>query len=101
MSVVERPEVDFDQFSDEFGENRHAEWAKMRQCPVAHNSRYGGFWVVSGYDCLLYTSLSGGQRFGKAATDRARRAHDLAIAAEGHRHRSWRRVLQESYFGRI
>ena len=59
MSVVERPEVDFDQFSDEFGENRHAEWAKMRQCPVAHNSRYGGFWVVSGYDEVVAVSRDG------------------------------------------
>ena len=59
MSAVERPEVDFDQFSDEFGANRHAEWAKMRQCPVAHNARYGGFWVVSGYDEVVAVSRDG------------------------------------------
>ena len=59
MSTVERPEVDFDQYSDEFGANRHAEWAKMRQCPVAHNARYGGFWVVSGYDEVVAVSRDG------------------------------------------
>jgi cytochrome P450 len=59
VSAVERPEVDFDQFSDEFGANRHAEWAKMRQCPVAHNARYGGFWVVSGYDEVVAVSRDG------------------------------------------
>ena len=59
VSALGRPEVDFDQFSDEFGANRHAEWAKMRQCPVAHNSRYGGFWVVSGYDEVVAVSRDG------------------------------------------
>ena len=60
MSVTDRPEVDFDQFSDEFGDNRHEEWAKMRErCPVAHNPRYGGFWVVSGYDEVVAVSRDG------------------------------------------
>ena len=31
----------------------------MRQCPVAHNSRYGGFWVVSGYDEVVAVSRDG------------------------------------------
>jgi cytochrome P450 len=61
MSVTDdRPEVDFDQFSDEFGQNRHEEWAKMRaRCPVAHNPRHGGFWVVSGYDEVVAVSRDG------------------------------------------
>jgi cytochrome P450 len=59
VSVVDRPEVDFDQYSEEFAQNRHAEWATMRQCPVAHNSRYGGFWVVSGYDEVAAVSRDG------------------------------------------
>jgi cytochrome P450 len=66
MSVTEdqptedRPTVDFDQYSDEFGQNRHEEWSKMRErCPVAHNPRYGGFWVVSGYDEVVAVSRDG------------------------------------------
>ena len=56
VSVAGRPEVDFDQYSDEFAEHRHEEWAKMRQCPVAHNACDGGFWVVSGYDEVVAVS---------------------------------------------
>jgi cytochrome P450 len=61
MSVTdERPEVDFDQFSPEFAQKRHEEWAKMRaRCPVAHNPNYGGFWVVSGYDEVVSVSRDG------------------------------------------
>jgi cytochrome P450 len=61
MSVTDdRPEVDFDQFSPEFSQNRHGEWAKMRaRCPVAHNPNYGGFWVVSGYDEVVAVSRDG------------------------------------------
>ena len=43
------PSVDFDHHSPEFHANRTAEWAAMRECPVAHNPRFGGFWVVSGH----------------------------------------------------
>jgi cytochrome P450 len=43
--------ADFDHHDQEFHADRHARWAELsRQCPVAHNPRYGGFWVVSGYD---------------------------------------------------
>jgi cytochrome P450 len=59
MSTTERAEVDFDQYADEFHNNRRQEWAKMRQCPVAHNPRYGGFWVVSGYDEVVAVSRDG------------------------------------------
>jgi cytochrome P450 len=44
------PMVDFDHHSPEFHRDRHARWAALRACPVAHNPRFGGFWVVSGYD---------------------------------------------------
>jgi cytochrome P450 len=55
-----RAEVDFDQYSDEFAQNRHAEWAKMRAgCPVAYNTQYGGFWAVSGYDEVVAVSRDG------------------------------------------
>jgi cytochrome P450 len=74
VSALERPEVDFDQFSDEFGANRHAEWAKMRQCPVAHNARYGGFWVVSGYDEVVAVSRDGATFSSKYEEDSACRA---------------------------
>lgn len=60
MSVAEEPAVDFDHHSREFFEHRHEEWAKLRsQCPVAHNSRYGGFWAVSGYDEVAAVSRDG------------------------------------------
>jgi cytochrome P450 len=43
--------VDFDHHDEEFHADRHARWAELRrECPVAHNPRYGGFWVVSGYE---------------------------------------------------
>jgi len=46
----ERPVADFDHHSQAFHDSRHAEWAKLRRCPVAFNPNYGGFWVVSGYN---------------------------------------------------
>ena len=49
-TTVEPPTVDFDHHSAEFHRDRHARWADLRACPVAHNPRFGGFWVVSGYD---------------------------------------------------
>src|SRR5918996_163131 len=49
--MAEPKPVDFDHHDDEFHADRHARWAELRrQCPVAHNPNYGGFWVVSGYD---------------------------------------------------
>lgn len=55
----ERPIVDFDHHSSEFHETRHDEWAELRQCPVAFNERYGGYWVVSGYDEVQAVSRNG------------------------------------------
>jgi cytochrome P450 len=48
--MADRPTVDFNHHSTEFHQDRHARWAELRRCPVAYNPRYGGFWVVSGYD---------------------------------------------------
>jgi cytochrome P450 len=48
--MADPPTVDFDHHSDEFHRHRHERWAELRQCPVAWNPRYGGFWAVSGYD---------------------------------------------------
>jgi cytochrome P450 len=45
-----RVTVDFDHHSRAFHQDRHARWAELRRWPVAYNPRYGGFWVVSGYD---------------------------------------------------
>jgi hypothetical protein len=46
----DQPAVDVDHHSDDFHRDRHARWAELRRCPVAWNPRYGGFWMVSGYD---------------------------------------------------
>ncbi|MHB1712252.1 MAG: cytochrome P450 [Acidimicrobiales bacterium] len=50
MHESERNVVDFDPHAEEYLGNRHAAWAQLRQCPVSFSPRYGGFWVVSGYD---------------------------------------------------
>jgi cytochrome P450 len=55
----DRATADFDHLSAEFLDNRHAEWARLRQCPVAFNPRHGGFWVVSGYDEVAQVSRDG------------------------------------------
>ncbi len=59
MSVTDDPSVDFDHHSDEFFDNRHEKWAELRKCPVAHNSHYGGFWIVSGYEEVAAVSRDG------------------------------------------
>ena len=66
MTTAERPAAadsratcDFDHHSEEFFDRRHQQWAELRHCPVAHNSRYGGFWVVSGYDEVAAVSRDG------------------------------------------
>jgi cytochrome P450 len=43
-------EVEFDHHAPEYHGTRFEQWAELRKCPVAFNPRYGGFWVVSGYD---------------------------------------------------
>jgi cytochrome P450 len=49
-AMADRATVDFDHHDRDFHEERHARWAELRRCPVAYNTNYGGFWVVSGYD---------------------------------------------------
>jgi cytochrome P450 len=44
------PTVDFDHHDPAFHERRHEAWAELRQCPVAFNPRYGGFWTIAGHD---------------------------------------------------
>lgn len=54
------PIVDFDHHSKEWLDHRHAEWATLRkECPVAYNPRFGGFWIVSGYDDVARVSREG------------------------------------------
>lgn len=55
----ECPIVEFDHHSKEFHQNRHAEWAELRTCPVAFNRNFGGFWVVSGYEEVAAVSRDG------------------------------------------
>ena len=57
--MADRPVVEFDHHDQDFHRNRHAEWAELRSCPVAFNPRYGGFWVVSGYDEVATVSRDG------------------------------------------
>lgn len=47
--MPERTTVDFDHHDPEWHANRVEEWHGLRQCPVAFNERYGGYWVVSGH----------------------------------------------------
>jgi cytochrome P450 len=104
-----RREVDFDQYSDEFAQNRHAEWAKMRaRCPVAYNTQYGGFWAVSGYDEVVTVSRDGAtfsslyeenptdgiEYIGIMGVPRMPGVPSAKIAeAEGHTHVALRRLL--------
>jgi cytochrome P450 len=46
----------FDHHSPEYYQHRHQIWAEQRRCPVAYNPRYGGFWVVSGYEQVAEVS---------------------------------------------
>ena len=48
--------VDFDHYSKDFLDHRLDGWQQMRRTPVAYTERYGGFWVVSGYDEVAQVS---------------------------------------------
>jgi len=51
--MVEQFAIDFDHHSKEFLDNWPESWNDLRsECPVGHSSSYGGFWVVTGYDCV-------------------------------------------------
>jgi cytochrome P450 len=53
------PTVDFDHHRSEFHRDRHTRWEELRACPVAFNPRFGGFWVVSGYDEVATVARDG------------------------------------------
>jgi cytochrome P450 len=57
--VGECPIVEFDHHDRDFHQRRHDEWAALRACPVAFNPRYGGYWVVSGYDEVATVARDG------------------------------------------
>jgi cytochrome P450 len=106
--MADRPTVDFDHHDERFHRNRHAEWAELRRCPVAHNPNYGGFWVVSGYDevataardAATYSSKyapepeDGIAYLGITGIPRARSQPRIGIAeVEGPVHQTLRRVI--------
>ena len=46
----ERPTVDLDHHDPAFHADRHERWGELRrECPVAWNERYGGFWMVASH----------------------------------------------------
>jgi cytochrome P450 len=52
--------VDFDHHSDEFNLNEMRINAELRrQCPVARNENYGGFWFVTSYDAVAQIARDG------------------------------------------
>jgi cytochrome P450 len=106
--MAERPIVNFDHHSQEFHRSRHTGWTELRQCPVAYNPRYGGFWVVSGYDEVATVSRDGDtfssrhtlapedgiEYVGIAGIPRARSIPTAGIAeVEGPVHTALRRVM--------
>jgi cytochrome P450 len=73
------PTVDVDHHSDDFHRDRHARWAELRGCPVAWNTRYGGFWMVGGYDEVTTVA-----RDAETFSSRHRRVpRDRAAATDG------------------
>lgn len=47
-------EQHFDYLSAALAQDLHATLARARErCPVSHSDRYGGYWVVTGYDDVL------------------------------------------------
>ena len=61
MDESERTVVDFDPHSQGYLGDRRARWAELRRCPVSFSSRYGGFWVVSGYDQVAQVARDDGR----------------------------------------
>ena len=46
-------DLDIDHQTPDFIANRHEHYAELRStCPVAYNSRYGGFWMVTDYESV-------------------------------------------------
>jgi cytochrome P450 len=57
--VDERATVDFDHHDPAWHADRVERWRELRECPVAFNGRYGGFWVVSGHEEVAAVSRDG------------------------------------------
>ena len=105
--MADRAAVDFDHHNPEFHRDRHARWAELRRCPVAYNTNYGGFWVVSGYDEVATVSRDaetftsryeaepddGIDYLGIAGLPRGRIPPQGIAEVEGPRHGALRRVL--------
>lgn len=54
----ERPTVDFDHHSPEFGEDPWSLYEELRsKCPVSWNENYGGFWTLSKYEDVRRVAL--------------------------------------------
>ena len=52
--------VDFDHHSGAYSDNELEINADLRrQCPVAWNEKYGGFWFVTGYDAVAEAARDG------------------------------------------
>jgi cytochrome P450 len=52
--------VDVDHHSDDFNLHELEAWAALREkCPVAFNTRYGGFWMVSNYEGVARVARDG------------------------------------------
>ena len=57
--MADRVTVDFDHHDRDWHAGRVERWSELRQCPVAFNERYGGFWVVSGHEEVAAVSRDG------------------------------------------
>lgn len=52
--IASRPEVDFDHHSPALAEDPYSSYRSLQsQCPVAHSSAWGGFWVVTDYEHVV------------------------------------------------
>jgi cytochrome P450 len=52
--------IDVDHHTDAFNLNELDEWAVLRErCPVAFNTRYGGFWMVTNYEGVAQVARDG------------------------------------------
>ena len=108
MTATDRPTVDFDHHDPDWHAERVERWADLRDCPVAFNERYGGFWVVSGHeevaavsrDAATFSSRhtpepeDGVRWLGIAGIPRARTIPTQGIAeVEGPTHQALRRAM--------
>jgi cytochrome P450 len=52
--------IDVDHHTDDFNLNEVERWAAIRdKCPVAFNTRYGGFWMVTNYEGVAQIARDG------------------------------------------